>query len=412
MRNRSPHRTCYSRRLHVLLLGLVLCPVFCLTCTAQSRSELEKQKAAAQKDIADTESLLKETQKKQQVSIQTVNLLNAKINKRNELLTTIRKSIRSVNEELAETEQQIRFTERNIAALKEKYAQLVRQAYRNRGQYTPVLWVFAAKDINEAALRMKYFQEIADYRKKQVATITAEQNRLTVSRATLQAQRDEKVALLGEEQHETEKLQAEKQQQSAVTKQLKTKESQLKKELEQKRAAAQKLDRTIQELIAAEAAKKKAAEQKGKETEQIADLKLSSSFKENKGKLPWPCSQGVITGKFGNYAHPVYPSITLQNSGIDITVPAQSGVRTVFEGKVLYVALIPGSNMAVVVQHGDYISLYQNLVDVPVKAGDQVRTGQTVGSVYTVPGEGTATMHFEIWEGVQKLNPALWIASK
>ena len=395
----------------------VCCFVLCLTFVCaygQTRESLEKQRAQTQKEIEETEKLLQQTLQQKSSSLQAINLLNSKIQQRNNLISSIRSDIAEADRRIAQTNADIAFARKNIEAVRKKYAAMVQQAYRLRNKYTDLMLILGASNLNEAYLRTKYFKEISDYRKKQVAVIAAEQEALDAALAQLQAQRTEKTSLLQEEQQEQNKLNTERQQQDKLAKQLNVKESQLKKDLAAQKKEAEKLEKTIQDLIAKEAARRKAEAQTKPEaaaTQQVVE-KLSATFKENRGKLPWPCAQGVITGRFGTYAHPIYKDISLQNSGIDITAPARTTAQAIFEGEVLYLALVPGSNMAVVIQHGNYISLYQNLVDVPVKKGDHVATGQPIGTIYTDPQSQTGTLHLEIWEGQTKLNPAQWLRSK
>lgn len=395
-----------------ILWGLSICLCSTHSLTAQTRQELEKQKEQAQREISEAESLLSSTQKKQTSSIQSISLLTSKINKRNEVIQNIQQSIRLTDSSIATTEKEIESLRRNITSLKQKYAQLIRLAYKQKGKYTELLYVLAADDVNEAYLRFKYFRQLSTYRKSQVEAIEAEKLLLTASLDNLNVQKAEKAALLQEELQETALIEKEKNSQNKLLKQLKTKESQIKKDINTKKAAAKRLDQTIQKLIAEEIAKRNATSKSLYESLTPTELKLSSSFKENRGKLPWPCTRGVITGKFGTYAHPVYSNITLQNYGIDITTPSHAEIVSIFEGEVLYVAIIPGSNMAVVIQHGNYISLYQNLVDVLVKKGDHVGVKQPLGNIYTDTASATGTLHLEIWEDQTKLNPALWLSPK
>lgn len=393
-------------------IGCIACCLMLAPLAAQTRSELEKKQQETRQEMEETEKLLQQTLQKKSASVQAISLLNSKISQRNSIIESIRGTIKTIDGEIRTTENEIAFTRKNIEAIKKKYAALIEQAYKYRTQHTDVLYILSASNLNEAYTRTKYFREIADYRKKQIDELAAEQASLTRSLEKLQTQRNERQALLASEQSEQQKLQTEKKQQNDISKQLNLKESQLKKDIAAKKKSLDQLDKTIRDLIAKEAEKQRQAAQKAGGAAPQETIKLSASFKENKAKLPWPCNNGVITGKFGTYAHPVYPSVTLDNSGIDITAKAGTAVQSVFEGTVLYLALVPGSNMAVVIQHGNYISLYQNLVNVMVKKGDHVQTGQQIGEIYTDPQSQTATLHLEIWEQQTKLNPALWLRPK
>ena len=200
---------------------------------------------------------------------------------------------------------------------------------------------------------------------------------------------------------------------------LKQKESKLRNDLKQKQRDAKKLEKAIARIIEEEIrkAKEKAAKTGGTTTKSgfaltPKELELSGQFSDNQGKLPWPSERGVITSSFGEHAHPTLPSIKIENNGVDITTDKGAKARAVFEGTVSAVVSIPGAHKAVIVRHGEFLSVYANLEDVIVKMGDKLTVKQEIGSVVTSREDGKTVLHFEIWKGATKLNPEKWVVSK
>jgi septal ring factor EnvC (AmiA/AmiB activator) len=195
----------------------------------------------------------------------------------------------------------------------------------------------------------------------------------------------------------------------------------LRKQLEEKQRAKKKLDKAIDDLIRKEiAAAKKKATASGKKNVTSSNVfsltpeaqKLSSNFAGNKGKLPWPVEQGNISERFGEHPHAELKGIMVKNNGVDIRSVPGTSARSVFDGEVSGVINIPGSNSAVIIRHGEYLSVYSNLSSVSVKKGDKVTTRQKIGQVYYDKDEGYSEIHLEIWKGTTKLDPALWLARK
>ena len=159
-----------------------------------------------------------------------------------------------------------------------------------------------------------------------------------------------------------------------------------------------------------EDSKKSQSGKSGSKSSKAVDYKLAAEFEANKGKLPWP-ADGPVVEKFGKHNHPVYTSITMPfNNGIGISLSPGTYVNSVFDGEVKRVIMMPGYNKCVLVQHGNYFSFYCKLGQVSVKAGDKVKTGQTIGQVDTIDGQ--AMLHLQIWKEKTPQNPEAWLRSR
>ena len=399
-------------------LQLAACVVLLFTSLAfgQSKAELEKQKQQLLQDIEFTNKLLNETAENKKATLSELNLLSSKINKRQELINTILREIDLIEIQIAETKSIVQSLENDLKRLKQEYALMLYHTYKNQSQYDRLMFILSSEDFNQAYKRIKYFQQYAKHRQEQASAIE-ETQKVLESRTEELADKKLKMAYLVEDK-EKEKIQlsTELEEQDKMVSTLKKKESELRDQLKQKQRDAKKLEKAIARIIEEEIRKaKKKAEKTGGTTTRSGfaltpkELELSGKFSTDQGKLPWPAERGVITSSFGEHPHPTMPSIMIENNGIDITTDKGIKARTVYEGTVSAVVSIPGAHKAVIVRHGEFLSVYSNLENVLVKMGDKVSVKQEIGTVVTSREDGKTVLHFEIWKGATKLNPAKWI---
>lgn len=397
-----------------LLLGIML--IATMTAFGQSKSELEKQKKQLLQDIEFTNKLLNETEENKKATLNELNLLSSKINKRQELINTILREVELIEAQIEETRSIVSSLETDLARLKEEYALMLYHTYKNQSQYDRLMFILSSQDFNQAYKRIKYFQQYAKHRQEQAAAIE-ETQKVLESRTEELADKKLKMAYLVEDK-EKEKIQlsTEMEEQDKIVSNLKAKEGELREQLKQKQRDAKKLEKAIARIIEEEIRKaKKKAEKTGGTTTKSGfaltpkELELSGKFSTDQGKLPWPAERGVITSSFGEHPHPTLPSIKIENNGIDITTDKGIKARTVYEGTVSAVVSIPGAHKAVIVRHGEFLSVYANLEEVLVKMGDKLSVKQDLGTVVTNREDGKTILHFEIWKGATKLNPAKWI---
>jgi septal ring factor EnvC (AmiA/AmiB activator) len=387
---------------------------------AQSKKDLEKKKAQIHKDIEYTNNLLNETKTKKKGSLNELVILNKKIVIHEELIGTISDEIGILNSQIEETNSIINAMEKDEEKLKDEYATMIRFAYKNQGAYDRLMFLFASKDFNQAYKRMKYLQQYSEYRKKQVHLIMQAQTRLNEKKIELEGKRTSKKTLLHSQEHEKVVLKSEKNEQVQLFNNLQDQEKQLKVELKEKLKAEARLNKAIEDIIKREIEKARmAAEKKGQKNVTSANVftsspesqKVSDDFYGNKGRMPWPVEQGVITGTFGDHPHPVLKGIRIKNNGIDINSNKGALARAIFDGIVTGVVVIPGSYKAVIIRHGQYLSVYSNLEQVYIRMGDKVTMKQSIGAVHT-DDESKTEVHLEIWKGTEKLDPSAWLFMK
>jgi len=381
---------------------------------------LEKQKKQLLQDIEFTNKLLNETETNKKATLSELNLLSSKINKRQELINTILREVDLIENQVNETKSIVKSLEEDLHRLKDEYGKMLYHAYKNQSQYDRLLFILSSEDFNQAYKRIKYFQQYAKHRQHQAKAIELTKGTLESRTAELADRKLKMAYLIEKKEKEKIQLSTEKEEQDEMVESLQEKESELKKQLKQKQRDAKKLEKAIARIIEEEIrkARAKAAKNNTATTTKSGfaltprELELSGKFSENQGRLPWPSEKGVITSSFGEHPHPTLRGIKIENNGVDITTDKDSKARVVYEGTVSAVVSIPGAHKAIIVRHGDFLSVYSNLEDVTVKMGDKVAVKQEVGTVVTSRDDGKTVLHFEIWKGATKLNPSKWIVGK
>ena len=401
----------YNHTYSIYLFVLFCLFIFSMNAySQQTRQNLEEQRKQVLREIEQTNRLLRETVKDQEQSVLKLNLLNAQVTQYNSLISSMNTEIAYINRQISTTSASIRQFENDIDRMKTEYAKMVKQAYKNRGQYNKLIYVLSAKDFNEAYRRMKYFQRYSSYNKRQVEEIKLKQKELNEAIEQLKMHRTDSEKLLAEQRRENVKLQAIKQELDIEIGKLKSQERRLKTQLAEQQQRDKKIQDEIAKMISEEARKQGTTTENLHERLTPEQRLISNNFQANRGKLPWPIERGVITGKFGTRRHNIYQDIQVDNIGIYITTIANAEVRAVFDGEVTNVGGVPGVKLFVLVRHGNYFTVYLNLVDVNVKQGDKITLKQAIGRVYTEREAQSAVLQFQIYEGSNKQNPEQWLS--
>jgi murein hydrolase activator len=417
---KATFRFTMTRWVLLLVFFLLLSPAF-HPLKAQhnkEREKLERSKKDIENEINYTTKLLNETKKSRQLSVNQVIILNNQIQKRERLITTISSEVDNLHVQITSNQSYVERLKADLVKLKADYARMIYHAYKNNNAFNRLMFIFAAKDFNQAYQRLKYFQQYSDYRKQQVSLILAIEGKINGKIRELVDQKNEKLVLLDSKEHEKSKLTREKEEKKQTLTQLQQKEKELRNRLKEKEKALKKLQVAIENLISeeikksADNAKKTGAKpaEAGTFTMTPEEKELSSNFSNNRGRLPWPAEKGIISSTFGEHEHPVLKGIKTQNNGINIITAAGSAARAVFSGTVSAVMNIPDLNNVIIIRHGEFLTVYCNLKTVSVKKGDKIKTKQSIGTIYTDPEDSKTELHFEIRDGKKLMDPAIWLA--
>jgi septal ring factor EnvC (AmiA/AmiB activator) len=295
--------------------------------------------------------------------------------------------------------------ESDLVDLKNDYARAVLNSYKLQKENPELVYILSAKDFNQGYKRLKYLQQITKFRRRESEIIMELKDQIKSTKERLQNDLSRISVLKTKEEQQKSLLQSEQVRKQEMVKSLSKKERQLQKDLQEKKRIAEKIEKEIARMIEEE-------RKRPIKSDNTPEQKLiGENFVENKGRLPWPVEKGIITSQFGIQKHPVLKYVTENNIGIEITSLGKTAVRSIFKGEVVRVFPITGANMAVIIRHGKYLTVYQNVVDLKVKGGDKVETKQEIGNVFCETDNGNkAILKFMIFEEKEKLDPESWIS--
>ena len=393
-----------SRTLAFILIQILFSGIV----SGQSKEELQSQKQKAYDELKLTRELMEKTRSKRTTSVKQLRLLQNGINARAGLISTLESETDLLNRSILETEVKIAQLGIENEKNREEYARLIYYAYRNHTQYEKFMYILAGATISQSYQRYKYLKYISAYRVKKANEIDSLIVELDYQKGQLNLLKNDKLLSLEEKEVEQEKLIGQRSRRSSMINELKRQESQLREEIREKERIAKALESKIREIIEEEARKLNSANIYASLTPE-QEL-IGKDFKKNIGKLPWPVEKGIVTVGYGRHEVPGLRGSSVQNNGVDITSSPGTEVRAVFEGEVTKVFAILGANYTVLIRHGEFLSVYQNLVNVRVKTGDKVLTKERLGEAFTDETENVAMVHFEVWQERTILNPEEWIS--
>lgn len=387
----------------VLLLFVILFSGFAVSAQNKTKSQLQKEKQQSVERIREVEKILNETAAKKQNTVGELSALNQRIIEQQILINSIRKEINFLNTEIRENNDIIKVLDDDLAKLKKEYSAMLFAAQKASNSTTRLTFLFSSDSFDQLVMRLRYMEQYGETRKLQAELIAQVQAELGKQVKEIENKREEKNLLLREGESENQSLANLKKKQNNLVKALEKEEKQLKRDLEDTRKALTVLDRKINDIIKEEM-EREALALKGNKSVSVA---LSSSFEENKNKLPWPVSTGFISQRFGRQSHPVLKGIVTQNDGVNIQTKENEKVKSVFEGEVRSIAFIPTMGSTVIINHGEYFSVYTGLKEVYVKTGQRVTTNQEIGKI--ISKNGISELNFQIRKQFTALDPQAWL---
>jgi len=392
---------------------------------SQTKEDLKKQKLAIEKEINYTAGLLNKTKANKDKSLSYLRVLDKQIQNQERLLQTLNieigllsKQAQKTEQSIIKTEQSINTEQENLELLKSEYAKMIYACFKKKGNRNDLMFIISAEDFNQVYKRIVYLKQYTAFRKNQAEKITESQRGLESKKVDLNTQKNQlilesasKKEVLIAKKNELTTISDTKQEKQELINKLSKSEKAFKKQLQDKQKRAQALDDEIRKIIEEEIHKARyEAEKKNKGFTLTPEaMELSSEFNSNKGKLPWPLEKGVIVQEYGKQKHAVFPGIETFNNGIDIATDKKAIVRAVFDGTISRIFFIKGEGKAILINHGEYFSVYSGLTEVSVKVGDKLLSKEKIGIVLTQEVEEKTELHFEIWKGYDKHDPSKWL---
>ncbi|WP_435578833.1 murein hydrolase activator EnvC family protein [Gilvibacter sp.] len=404
--------------LRLLFISLLTLLLFSNQAKAQKdeRTVLEQKRQEILQEIKQINLLLFDTQKKERSVLSEVEDIDKRIRAQENLIRITNRQANLLTREINVNLKKIDQLREELAQIKEDYAEMVVKSYKSKSRKSRIMFLLSSRDFLQAYKRVQYMNQYAKYRKEQGESIQRKTVELQELNKSLLEQQKQKQALIAENKRTKEALRKEKEQQEALVAELKKDESKFASQIRSKQKQADEIDRQIDALVRAaivNSNNNSGADATGGSSSTFAltaEAKaLGNSFTSNKGKLPWPVTNGVVVKRFGKHRHPQLPNVETFCSGVEIATSTGADARSIFDGVVLDVKQIKGANKLVQIQHGSYISVYYNLSSVSVSAGDKVTTKQQIGTIAKNPASGKTIIKLLIYKNTTRLNPADWV---
>ena len=389
---------------------------------SQNKDELKQKREKLEKDITYANSLLKKTSTNKNQSLNYLSILETQIKNKERLIANLNLEIEIANKNIIKIELKISNNtklifdkQKQLENLKLEYAKMLYATYKYRLRANNKAFVLSSSDINQAYKRLLYLKKHASYRKKHAKEIELSQKKIKEDQLALELKKTElfdemeqKNKLLLNQEKEVISVHEIRIEKRKIIRKLEKEEKEVKKQIKNKEKEAKKIEDEIRRIIREEIelAKKSSSSKNYKST---PEAKLTEGFTNNKGALPWPLENGVIVKSFGKNPHPVFKGVETVNNGIDIATNENTIIRSVFDGVVSRIFFIKGEGKAVLINHGEYFSVYSGLKEVFVKTGEKVLTKEDIGVILTSKQDKKTQLHFEIWKGYDKENPSKWL---
>ncbi|QSW91277.1 MULTISPECIES: peptidoglycan DD-metalloendopeptidase family protein [Flavobacterium] len=413
------------------LLSLIfVCATTFVWAQDSQQEKLEQRKAQILQEIKDNEKMLQSVRKKEKSAVNEYLIQANKIKLKEKLINTTAKQEKVLSNDMYINQVKVNKLKKELAILKEDYAKMILKSYKSRSEQSRAMFILSSESFLQAYKRAQYLKQYTNFRKNQGLEIQSKSAELVDYNKKLDGQRQVKKKIIAENQKERATLEVEKKEQQKLVNSLKKDKNKIASDIRSKQSESKRIDRQIDRLIreAIAEANRKAALEKAKEnpgstapktpvsSSKIVmtpeDKVLAADFKANKGRLPWPVEKGFISLGYGDQPHPLYPSISVHNSGVEITTEDGANARAVFAGEVFSVMVLSPVNTVVMIQHGDYFSVYQNLSKVFVSKGEKVTIKQNIGKVRTSGDTGKTVIKFLILQNTTNTDPENWLQNR
>jgi murein hydrolase activator len=408
-----------------IALLILICLTFDVSAQRKSRKQLEREKQKNLTKIKENKAILARTQEKKEATVGNIKAIKEEISTQEEQISLIEQDVELLDAEILDVAGANGELEDKLQKLRQEYASMLYTASKSSGKINKLTFLFSAANFNELIMRYKYLQQYTDNRKSQVVQINKVSALLRERQSQLESKKTNKERAILTKEIEAQNLERLKNRQVEMVAELTKKEKDLRKEIDASKKSVKKLDNVIANIVAREIAKKNREKERKQDAEaklakiksektskpteapKEADVALGNSFGASKARLPWPVSSGFISDRFGVKEHPVLHGVLINNNGVDIQTSKNATVRAIYKGTVKDVTDIPGMGKVIAIQHGDYFTVYANLKESFVLAGQDIESKETIGTA----GEssGATEINFQIWHNTEKLNPEKWL---
>ena len=404
-----------SSRLCFVLFTLLLF-AYSLNSYSQSssQSDLELKRIELTKEINNIQKLISSSNNKKKLVVENIQNLNYKLDLQNEVIKIINNELNIISASIIYNQSVINQLFKSQELLKSQYADMILRSYKTRSKTGKLMFVFSSSNFQQALKRIQYFKQYSDYQNNQLQQIENNTVELKVLRTQLIKEKTIQESLIIENQTTKNNVSIQLLSKNKLLQSISSNEIQFVKEIKSKQKISAKIDKEIKNIIAraiAESNRKKKTNSKVFALTPEAKI-LSNNFTSNKGKLPWPVEKGYVTLKYGKQPHPVVKTATIQSNGIRIITASSQNVRSIFDGVIYRIISSKNGSKTILVQHGNFFTVYKNLASIYVEKGDRVSTKQDLGKIITNKISGQTILSFSLFKDNKTENPLLWLGQK
>ena len=398
---------------HVLLgIGLVILASTQMQAQ-KNQAQLEERRQALQKEIDQINNLVVKGRTEQKSILAQIEELDLKLKVRQDLIEVTNDQINWLTRQIANNQAEITRLRKELLKRKEDYAEMIVKSFKARNEKSKLMFVLSAENFQQAYLRLRYIKQYAEYQKEQADLIAKQTEDLQIKTRALLAQKADKDKLIKANREAKRIIELDRETTAVLMAEIKRSLTTYEQQISQKQQESNAIDREIANLIRLAREKSNTAAGKSTTSKTFAltpeDKALAASFAANNGKLPWPVEKGVVVLRFGKQAHPVVKTAIIDSQGVRIATPENENVRAVFQGEVYAIMAPKYGDTTVMIQHGNYFTIYRNLTEISVKKGDKVSAKQTIGKVLKNKSNGESVLNFSVFKDTEPQNPANWI---
>ena len=374
---------------------------------SQSKQALEKQKKEIQNEIKVIELKLSNSSKKKGLIISNAEDLNYKIKLQQNLISNINNQLNLILNEIDANEIQLTNLKNKEVSLKEELAKMLITGYKKKSNLNKLMFIFSSSSFQQAYKRIQYFKQYVNFQNKTLLKIKSTSSEIENVILVLDSQKTNKQLLINENENIKRELNIQYDDLNKLIAEVNKDQKKYKNEIKQKQKLSKDIDKKIEKLIKEALANSKRNDGGFKLSEE-AQL-ISKNFNANKGRLPSPVIRGNVVLGFGKQPHPIVKTATIQSNGVRIRTSSDVEARTIFDGEVYSIIISKNNSRTVLIQHGNFFTVYKNLSQIYVSKGDKLKTKEVIGKIATDPLNGQTILSFSIFYNGVPQNPRTWI---
>jgi len=379
-----------------------------------NQKDLEKKRIELTKEINNIQNLISTSRNEEKLVIENIENLNYKLDLQNEVIKIINNELNIISNSIQINQSKSSQLLNSQKLLKSQYAKMILRSYKTRSKTGKLMFIFSSSNFQQAVKRIQYFKQYSDYQASQLQKIMKNTAELKTLNNQLLEERNSQEVLISNNQKIKSNINTQILDKNSLLQSISSNQRKYVREITTNQKKTAEIDKQIQRIIAiaiAESNRKKNTSSKVFELTPEAKI-LSNNFISNKGKLPWPVEKGYVTLRYGNQRHPVVKTATIQSNGIRIITSPSQKVRSIFTGVIYRIISSKNGAKTILVQHGNFFTVYKNLSNIYVKKGDVISTKQNLGEIITNKNSGQTILSFSLFKDNKTENPLLWLGKK